>query len=113
MSTIIVRAKVELMDEGELELSQSKDLGSIEYKSKKWVYRRMGIPAEEIIRVIAYTAKKTILVDGYDKMILVDEPFESVYKKWSENYEVDAPEIEADVAEINEEGEKDSEDDDD
>ena|SRR5688572_5451934 len=105
MSTIIVKAKVEIItDEDELFLSQTSDLGTVSFKSKKWLYKRMGIPAEDVRRVIAYTRDKTLLEDSDGKFILVGEPFELVYDKWKANYEEieDPTDHEADINEESE-----------
>lgn len=114
MATIIVKAKVEIItDEDELLTFQGKDLGTMDYKSKKWLYKRFGIPAEDIRRVIAYTRDKTLLEDSDGKFILVGEPFEEVYAKWKANYEELDTEQEDEGTEINEDGENNSEEDDD
>jgi|SRR6476620_1691691 len=115
MSTIVVRAKVQIiMDEGEFEASQQRDLGDVQFTSQKWVYRRVGLPAEDIRRVIAYTKDKTMLEDSDGKFTLVFEPFQQVYEKWKEAYEEpEESENEENETEINESGENNLEDDED
>ena len=110
MATIVVRAKVQIItDEDEFALSQEMDIGTVQYKSLKWVYRRVGIPAEDIRRVIAYTKDKTMLEDSDGKFTLVFEPFDQVYEKWKPAYEESSLEIEEEEEEINETGETNSE----
>lgn len=113
MSTIVVKAKVQIMDEEDLEASQSRDLGDMTFKSSRWVYRRLGIPAEDIKRVIAFSKDKTLLEDTEGKRILVFEPFDEVYDKWKDNYEEDDLDLEVDEDQINQNGETKSEDDED
>lgn len=115
MSTIVVKAKVQIItDEEEFTQSQQHDFGDVQYTSQKWVYRRVGIPAEDIRRVIAYTKEKTLLEDSDGKFTLVFEPFDVVYPKWKEGYEEpEEIEEERDEAGINEDGENNSEEDDD
>lgn len=88
MGIFIVKVKIYMLSEDDMELEQEKDL-AMHYKSGKWVWRRMGIIANDITRIIAFSSNKTMLIDSYDNKLLVSEPFDIVYKKWTENYEED------------------------
>lgn len=112
MGTFIVLAKYLKTKEEDMELRDSRDLGTFQSMNQKWVYKRQGLSAEEVFRVVEYTASKTLLETYEGTEILCNEAFEEVYKKWSQarkDTDYESPKNE----EINHTDENDSEEDDD
>lgn len=80
------RAKVLLSSENQMELQALYDMGDITSKDdeKKWVWRNIAIPAEEIFRLIEYNSTKTLIKMYDEELVMVSETFQSVYDKWQE-----------------------------
>jgi len=100
-----VKAKVKLYTEDDLEV-ESLDLGDIVSKNQEWGWRELGLLEDEVYKITAFSKTKT-LVQMYDKeFILVNEPFDEVYKKWEEAKrpikESDIPDPEEENNETNE-----------
>lgn len=112
MGTFIVSAKFLKTKEEDMELRDERDLGNIGQLNRKWVYKRQGLDANDIFRVVEFTFSKTLLETYEGKEILCNEPFDDVYKKWSEACEI-SPEMDDTETEINQGDENDSEEDDD
>jgi hypothetical protein len=83
MMLLKLKAKVLLVDEGQMEIEDKYDLGNIA-KSKEWVWRNIAVCAEDVYRIIEYNNTKTVVQMNDEEKILVNEPFEQVYKKWDE-----------------------------
>ncbi len=83
------KAKVLLESEDQMELQGKYDLGDIIDKYKKWVWKNIAIPSEEIFRLIEYNSNKTLIKMYDEELVMVAEPFESVFKKWEEARLVD------------------------
>lgn len=81
MSAIILNAKVKLFREEHM----GYEPGVIPDDKAKWLWRHIGIDADDIRIVIRYNKTKTLVRDFYDIDLLVNEPFEEVYNKWSKN----------------------------
>lgn len=79
------RAKVLLSSEDQMEMQAQYDLGDITNKDeKKWVWRNIAVPAEEIFRLIEYNSTKTLIKMYDEELVMVSENFQSVYDKWQE-----------------------------
>jgi len=81
MSAIVLKARVKLFPEKLLGYAE----GVIPEDKAIWVWRRIGVEADEIFRVIAYKHNKTLIKDVWGDTILIGETFEEVFKKWSAN----------------------------
>ena len=108
MATIIIKAKVKLPSEAQIEMAD-KDMGDMPWiQSEGWVWRRMGIDANDISKVISHSPDKCIVKEYSGEVTLVKEKFKDLYKKWSENISSDISEIEFESSEEdvnNEDGE--------
>jgi hypothetical protein len=112
MGTFIVYAKYLKTKEEDMETRDSKDLGNLSNLRQTWVYKRQGFDADEIFRPVEYTNNKTLL-ETYDGVeILCAEPFDEVYKKWSEARQ-DSPKKPSEDKEINQKDENNPEEDED
>lgn len=80
MSTLIVKAKVLLASEEQMEAEGTYDLGNVD--NKTWVWRRKGILADEIYDITEYNKTKCIIEMMNESKILVQEPFDELYEKW-------------------------------
>lgn len=83
MSLVKLKAKVMLQNEDQMETEATYDLGNVA-QSKKWEWRRIVLPVEEIYRVIEYNKSKCIVEINGGERILVSETFDEVYHKWYE-----------------------------
>ena len=81
MAAIILTAKVKLFYEVEMEQNE----GVIPPEKGKWVWRQIGIDADEIRMVVRYNKTKSLIRDWYDVETLIDEPFLQVFEKWENN----------------------------
>lgn len=109
MSLLKLKAKVKLDSEEDMEIKGQYDLGTIA-KSAEWVWRTMAVPYEQVYKIVEFNKSKTIVHLHDDEMILVAEPFEDIYKKWSDlRAEFDGF-LDPDKGEVNEEGESKSDD---
>ncbi len=83
MSLFKVKAKVLLVSEESMEIEETYDMGNIA-KSKKWVWRDISIPFEEVYQITSYDATKSIvkMYDG-DKL-LVKGTWEELNKLWED-----------------------------
>jgi len=78
-----LKAKVLLVDEEQMEIEDKYDLGNIA-KSKEWVWRNIAVCVQDVYRIIEYNKSKTIVQMNDEEKILVNEPFDDVFKKWDE-----------------------------
>lgn len=85
MSILKIKAKVQLPSEEAMEIEESYDMGNIvNAKQAEWVWRNIGVPVEEVYKIIAFSKDKT-LVQMYDnERILVNESFKTVFERWRE-----------------------------
>jgi hypothetical protein len=49
------------------------------------VWKKVGHDASEIYKVIQYNKEKCLIKDVWGDTYLIGEPFEDVFKKWSDN----------------------------
>lgn len=92
MSVLKVRAKVKLTSEENMEMEGQYDLGNIA-KSSEWVWRNVGIPIEEIYKIVEFSSAKSILQLYDTDKILVFEPFDDLYGRWREMRELHSDKI--------------------
>ena len=87
MSVIKLLVKIRLTSQDMAEAEGTYDLGNIA-KSGKWVWTEMGIPVEEIYKVIAYSKSDSLIIlyDTEEK-ILVGEPFDNLFERWKQMIE--------------------------
>ena len=80
MSLFRVKAKVRLISEEDMEVEEM-DLGIIA-KSKEWVWKSLAVITDEVYKILAYSANKSI-VQMYDgEKILVAESFDELCDRW-------------------------------
>lgn len=87
MALITFKVKVKLMSEEEMELIQSKDMGTMSLRTEKWVVKDRTMREENISNITKYNNTKTLLEFTYGGFIMVQEPFEDVDTRWREIYE--------------------------
>jgi|SRR6478609_7109341 len=88
MGLIVVKAKVKLIHESDLEDVESFENKGMEPPSK-WVWRDIALHVDDIKMLIAYNSTKTYIEDYYGYRTLVMESFETVFRKWQENMDVE------------------------
>ena len=83
MSLLRFKGKVRMVSEEDMELEEM-DMGIIA-KSKKWVWRGIAVPIEEVYKVISYSSSKSIIQMYDGEKILVDESFEELCERWEKS----------------------------
>lgn len=81
MTLLKLRAKVDITSEEAMEVEQTYDLGNIA-TNKNWVWAFIGVPVEEVYRVISYNDRKTIVIMNGGEKILVMGAFDTIFEQW-------------------------------
>ena len=74
-------AKVLLPLPEQMEAEESYDLGKLQ--GRKWVYRNLALPVEEVYKITEYKVGSTSLVElNGGENILVKEKFDDLFDRW-------------------------------
>lgn len=83
MSVIKIKARVRLISEQEMDIDNQYDMGNVS-KDVKFGWRSMGIPTDQIYKIIAHSKTKSLIIMHDEEKILVNEPFSELFKRWRE-----------------------------
>lgn len=83
MALMKIKAKVYLMSESDMEATNL--IEGLKGKSALWVWRQIALEAGDIYRIISYNSSKTLVMLHDGESLLVNETFDQVFDKWSEN----------------------------
>lgn len=82
MGLIRLRVKVQQISEEEMEASENRDLGNIQWRNATYTYTEEAYRSEEIWKISSYSPVKTIVYFYEGSQVLVAEPFTDVFNKW-------------------------------
>lgn len=81
---VVLKTKVRLIPEDELEFIQENSEAGLTPKGAKWVVREVARNSDDIRQIIRYNSKKTLLETYDGETLMVYESFEDVFTKWKE-----------------------------
>jgi len=103
---IKLKAKVLLETEEQMEVQSQYDLGDTPNKDKKWVWRNKGVIVNEIYSVTEYNSKKSLIMMHDEELIMVAEPFDSLFDRWKKAKELSGKDPALENSELEEENNK-------
>lgn len=107
MGLIRLKVKVKQLSEEEMEVSENRDFGNIQWKDATYTYTEEAYRSEEIWKISSYSPVKTLVFFYEGTKVLVAEPFNEVFNKWEKAVKAENPPAISDAQEVGEDEEED------
>lgn len=107
MGLIRLKVKVKQLSEEEMEASEGRDFGKMQWKDATYTYTEEAYRSEEIWKISSYSPAKTIVFFYEGEKVLVAEPFNDVFAKWEKAVNSESPAPDTTMQEVGEEDDED------